>query len=88
MTNINTKRGVPIRISWCIQRVAGALHPIAIALTLIVIMLAIDARAANLHRDYGYSIIRIRLLITLTSPSPLSPPIKGGIKAYSMSVIT
>jgi len=45
-----------------------------------VILLAIDARAAKLHRNYGYSIICISLSITLTSASPL-PLLSEGYKS-------
>jgi hypothetical protein len=53
-----------------------------------IVLLAINVHAANLHYNYGYSIIYISLSITLTSASPLPPPIKRGIKAYSMSAVT
>jgi len=56
---------------------------------LIIILLAIHTRVANLYRNYGYFIICISLFITLSSASPLSPPIEGGGgEACSMSDIT
>jgi hypothetical protein len=52
--------------------------PPNLVLTLIIILLAINTHAANLYRNYGYFIICISLFITLSSASPLSPPIKRG----------
>ena len=57
-------------------------------LTPTVILLVINSHVANLHRNHGYSIICISLSIILTNASPLSPPIKRGIKAGSISAVT
>jgi hypothetical protein len=53
-----------------------------------IVLLIINTYVANLHHNHRYSIICIRLFITLTSAFLLSPPIKRGIKAYSISAIT
>ena len=61
---------------------------IAIALTPTVILLAINTRISKLHCNYRYSIIHISLSITRNSASPLPPPVKGVIKACSVSAVT
>jgi hypothetical protein len=51
-------------------------------------LLTINTHAANLHRNYRYSIICISLSITLTSAPRLPPPVKRDMKAYSTSAVT